>query len=374
MLCRNVCGARVCEALADVLLKQARHAEARNYLDQMLRDIPSSSRLARGRARRKLAASAWTVHEYASAKAELELAELELGGVESHADTAAYYVELIQIRLGRCQQLYFGAQAGRELDELVRELSALIDDYGTPDQRSSHYLTVASNVLLRGRYRFDPDAVALARKGLEAAGSLPLHRRALAHLILGGASMLGSLEDVSVALHELELAERHAAVDGEATLTARIRIFQAMALLRTGDLEGTAAASRRALEAAEAARLGPYIAAARGCLGWVAWRKNDELTAEPLLRDALDKWKAQAHNFPFRHFVLFPLLELARNRDDHEAARALLDELRTGGLAMPAPVARAVDVALSVLDAPDARAADAALQAVLRHARENALV
>jgi serine/threonine protein kinase len=364
---------RLCEALADVLLKQARHVEARSYLDLMLREAQSSSRLERGRAHRKLAASAWTVHEYATAKTELELAEQELGSVDGHSDTAAYYIEVIQVRLGRCQELYFGGQAGHDLDKLVRELSPLIDNHGTPDQRTSHYLTVASSVLLRGRYRFDPEAVALARKGLDAAACLPVHRQALAHLIVGGALMLGSLEDVRVAVGELELAEQHAAVDGEATLMARIRIFQAMTLLRTGDLERTAMASRRALESAECARLGPYIAAARGCLGWVAWRKNDERTAEPLLRDALDKWRAQKHNFPFRHFVLLPLLEFARGRDDHEAARIMLLELKTGALALPDPIPSAIDAALSAIDTQEARKIDVAIQGVLRHGRANAL-
>lgn len=363
---------RLLEALADVLLKQSRHRDARAFLERLAND-ETGDRLIRARARRKLAASAWTIHEYAEANHALARAEEAIGAVEDHTDPAAYYVEAIQIRLGRCQQLYFAQETGAELDALVRGLGPLVDRHGTRDQATSYYLTVASNVLLRGRYRFDEEALALARKGLEAATVLAAHRQAQAHLVVGGVLMLGGAPEVEESLAHFEEALRGAALDGEATLMARIRIFHAMALQRTGNVAETEASARLALEAAESARLAPYIAAARGCLGWAAWRRDDTSVAVPLLCDAAAAWKAQKHKFPFRYFVEFPLLELARIRDDHVEAAGILDSLRTGGLALPAAVDAAVDSALSEIAAVRPREADLALKRVMALARSHAL-
>jgi eukaryotic-like serine/threonine-protein kinase len=365
---------RLVEARADILIKQAKHAGARDALRSLLVEGIVPDALSRARLRRKVAASLWTLHEYAPATEELDGAERELGAPTWQDEREAHYTELIQIRLGRCQRLYFAGSTGPELDGLVRELGALLAEHGTQDQRCAYAFTAASNALLRGGYSYDPAALALAEEGLVASEGLPLHRQALAHLLVGGALMLGSAEERQASLAHFEAAARKAAPDGEATLMGRIRIFHAMALLRTGDVDATEVAARTALDAAEAARLAPYVAAAKGCLGWAAWRRHDETRATALLEDALERWKSQPHPFPFRHFVLLPLVAAAELAEDFERAKTLLDELKRGPQRLPTPVLDATDAALDALAREAFREGSRAIRTVLAVAREHALV
>ncbi len=362
---------RLVEAWVDVLVKQAKHAHARDAAGALLAEGIVADPLVRARLRRKIAASLWTLHEYAPATEELDRAEREL---ESSSPAEAHVTELIQIRLGRCQRLYFAGSTGPELDELIRDLGRLLADHGTQDQRCAYAFTAASNALLRGGYAYDPAALALARGGLGASRELPLHRQALAHLLVGGALMLGTPEERRASLLHFEDAVRMAAPDGEATLMARIRIFHTMALLRTGNVDATDAAARVALDAAEAARLPPYVAAAKGCLGWAAWRRDDEKVAESLLEDALERWKGHAHPFPFRHFVLLPLLAMAEAREDFERARATLEALKLGPQRLPPPVVAAADDAIAAITRGALRNAARAIRTVLAVAREGGLV
>jgi hypothetical protein len=365
---------RLVEAWVDVLIKQAKHAHARDAARALLAEGIVTDPLARARLRRKVAASLWTLHEYAPATEELDRAERELAEASSPEAAEAHVAELIQIRLGRCQRLYFAGSTGPELDELIQDLGRLLADHGTQDQRCAYAFTAASNALLRGGYAYDAAALTLAQRGLSASLGLPLHRQALAHLLVGGVLMLGTPDERRASLAHFEDAARKAAPDGEATLMARIRIFHAMALLRTGNVEATEAAARVALDAAEAARLPPYVAAAKGCLGWVAWRRDDEKVAGHLLEEALERWKGHAHPFPFRHFVLLPLLSMAEVREDFERARAMLEGLRRGPQRLPPPVAAAVDDALAALTREALRDASRAIRTVLAAARQSALV
>lgn len=356
------------ESLADLLFKRALHDEGRKRLQKALEGLGNTDRLVEARVLRKLAASFWTLHEYARAGETLRESEMALERVLPNARGVHYWTELIQIRLGTFQQLYFSGD-GEELNRLMQSLGPLMENHGTPEQRCVYYFTAASHALLRTRYGRTDEAVSLAKRGLSAAETLPIHRRALGHFIVGSTLVFGSVDDCQKAKEHLELAHTKAKKVGEATLLSRIRTYQSLAMLRLGDVEATETCAQAALEAAEAALLTPYVAAAQACQGWVAWRRGEVLLAQRLLETASKTWNLHPHKFPFRNIAVFPQIDLAAAADDFERVRALLEELESGLPELPGELTGRVLAARTALERSSTRDALEAIQGVLQLAR-----
>lgn len=357
------------EALADVLRQQARHLEARELLEQLSERLAPRQHLVRARVWRKVATSHWTVHEYARASAALDRAEAELAQL-STALEADGLAELIEIRLGRFEQLYFSGQVGSTLDALVEALAIQLERHGSNDQRCRYYFMAASHVMLKHRYAFTPEALALAERGLEAAVAVAPQRTAMARFILGFALMLGSRAQCRAALAYFEDAGREAERIGEATLLSRVRTYHTITALRVGEVDVTGQLAELALEAAQEAHLQPYLGAARVCQGWVAWRRGDAQRARELLEAGRECWRGSPHGFPFGNLAIFPLLELASRADDFETARGLLDESSASLPALPATLASALQLARQAIDRAAPVEASTALAQVIRVARE----
>jgi serine/threonine protein kinase len=361
------------EALADALVKRARHREARERLETALSSPAASDPLWRARLLRKLASSCSTTHDYVAAANYCARAETELHRLEEPR-SAAWSTELIQIHLGRFDLLYFSGKLGPELDALVEALGPLIDAHGSSDQASTYYFMAASHAFLRHRYAFDERALSYAEAGVRAAEASGNQRRGMAEFILGGALLLGTRAQCERALPHFASAAVHATRHGDATLLSRVRTYEAVARLRLGEVDAVAAAAKIALEAGEAASLAPYVAAARACHGWVAWRRGDTKSAHSLLTEARAQWKTHPHRFPFSNLAVFPLLDMACTRDDFETAAALLDDLPSGLPALPHALAdAALNARASIQHAPP-REAGRVIASVLALAREAALV
>lgn len=360
---------RLMEGLADVLRQQARHTEARERLEQLLDATPAEQHLARARIWRKLASSHWTVHDYPRAARALDEAEGELAQPVDGADGGPRE-ELIEVRLGRFEQLYFAGKVGPTLDALIDELAVLLEQHGSNDQRCRYYFMAASNVMLKSRYAYTAEALTLAERGLAAAVAVAPQRITLARFILGYALMLGSREQCRAALPHFEQAAHEAARSREATLLSRVRTYHAIAALRVGDVPATAELAELALEAAREAHLQPYLGAARACQGWVAWRRAETGRARELLEAARECWRGSAHGFPFSNLAVFPLLELACSTDDFERARLLLHEVSSGLPALPVALRQAIQVAQQAIESASPRDVARELERVLQLAGE----
>lgn len=361
------------EAEADALIKRARHRDARARLLRRLERTDESSALCQARLARKLGASCCTTHDYADAANYYATAERALAQVTSSRDTE-FFVELVQVGLGRFDLLYFSGKLGEELHSLVQELRPLIEQHGTAEQACTYYFMAVSYTFLRRRYAFDAEALVLAQRGVEAAEASGNHRRGMAEFILGGALLLGARTQCEVALQHFDTAARDAARRGDATLLSRVRTYEAVAHLRLGHVDAVAIAADAALRAAEAAGLSPYVAAAHAFHGWVAWRCGDSVRGATLLNSARERWKSSPHRFPFSNLAIFPLLDMAQSADDLEAATALLLELPVGLPALPEPVTIGALDAIQVIRSGETRAAVRAVAAVVRLAGEASLV
>lgn len=358
--------ARLNEALAEVLVAQARHREARQRLESVLAALPGEPSLARVRLHRKLAASYWTQHEYASASQALDAAERELERLGDANDPESNR-ELIQVRLGRFEQLYFSQKTGPAVEQLLGELAPLIDTHGTTLQKNAYYLASASNLLMSRRYAFQAEAVALADKALQGARELSPERLAFTRFMCGFTRVMGDKEHCAQALPFLEAAAQEAEAAGDATLLSRAQAFRAKALRKLGEPELTAAAAEIALGAAEAAKLPPYIALAKACAGWAAWHLGQTERARRLLNEARNVWRGHPHPFPLHWLANFPLLALAHADDDLEQAKTLIASLLDRGQqALPADLEAALEHAARECEQGDARQASAALLSCIR--------
>lgn len=123
-----------------------------------------------------------------------------------------------------------------------------------------------------------------------------------------------------------------------------------------GRQDGVSSHALRALEAAEAAAMPDYVAAARANQVWLAWCRGDLAATELLCQEALAQWRQSPLVYPFQWQVLWPLLAvaLARGREDEACsyAEALLEPTQQR---LPDPLN--VALAASIADlSPKARA------------------
>jgi serine/threonine protein kinase/predicted ATPase len=316
------------ESLADLLLRDARHREARVRYRAALEIAGEGDRLYRARLHRKLGESCWTLHEYGAAIAELAVAESLLGPIDRLAAVDEKR-EWIEVKCGQFSVRYFSRQAGDETVALIRELKPVIDEYGTVLQRTLFYQNATGDLLARGRYAYSEEALDLARRGLSVAegedrgGS----QRAEARLTLGFALLLGDRDNAAEAVDVLDQALREARATGERTLATRALAYLALGVRRLRDLPRTIALAEELRTASEAAGLAPYMAVAEACAAWTHFQRGDVGAAVAGAERARTLWRSSGHPFPFRWVACLLLAQAHRDRGEWEALPELVSDL-----------------------------------------------
>jgi serine/threonine protein kinase len=316
------------EALADLLVRNAHHADGRGHYDWALTLTDRQAGPASARLWRKKAHSFWTVHQYEQAAAALTAAEGELGPPAA-LDGAEQHREWIEIQQGHFWRYYFARQTGPATERIIAEMAEAVERHGTVRQRATYYVCAALDILGRRRYLFSDEAVAFTRKALEAAGGHPgcVAEASLARFNLGFALLLGQRSCCREAADQLREAAAEAERIGDATLLARALTYLAVAHRRLGAVDEAAAAVDRAMGAAEDAQLAPYVGAVAACRAWVHWKRGEPEASRQSAALAQRWWRKGEHAFPFRWLVNFPLLELEMTDEAFEAARTLIGDL-----------------------------------------------
>jgi serine/threonine protein kinase len=362
---------RISEALADLLVRNAQHAEGRGYLDWALNLTGGQPGLSSARLLRKKAQSFWTVHQYEQASAALAAADAELGTMTS-CNGADQHREWIEIQQGLFWRYYFGRQTGPATERIIAGMAKVIEQHGTVLQRATYYVCAALDILGRHRYRYSDEAVAFTRKALEAASGNPrcTAEVSLARFNLGFALLLGQSSCCAEAAQHLREAVAESERIGDATLLARSLTYLAVAHRRLDHVEDAATVADRAMAAAEDAQLAPYVGAAAACRAWVHWKRREPDRTRASAVEAQRWWRKGAHAFPFRWLLNFPLLDLELRDDAIEAGRDLIGDLLDEQQQVFPPV---LDAALKEASStpPDSyRSFSEATRAVLEIARE----
>lgn len=359
--------ATIHEAMGDLLLQVARHAEARDCFGQALSRVSDDQRIRRARLRRKRGQSYWTTHEYVLAERELDLARSALSG-QSSPDARREWIEVQQ---GRFWLLYYSRRTGEDTRSLLADMASAVEEHGSPLQRSRFYQCAANDLLGRGRYRWSDAAVEYARRALDVLrdSGHPL-QRAAAQFELGFALWLGEQSACREAVELLKEAAAAAEQMGDATLRSRALTYLALAHRRLDEVQKTRVAAELARDAAESAGLSPYVGAANACLGWASWKRGYLGLAIRQSSEALDWWRQGEHAYPFRWLATLVLLDCQLGAGAHGALPPLLDDLaHEQQQLLPEPL----DAALRAARAEQAPFTAAWFQAVallLRAARE----
>ena len=352
------------ESLADVLVRMARHKEARGHYEQALALVPRTERLDRARLARKKAHSYWTVHEYDEARRALMEALLELGRPGPSATTADWR-EWLEVQQGRFWCEYFARRTGQTTQAIIHEMAEVVDVHGAAEQRAVYHICAALDGLGRTRYRFSEEAVAHTRRALEVSEGDAAHaaEAALARFNLGFALLLGDRRHCEEAVGLLGHAVAEAERLGDATILARALTYRTVGYRRLGDVAVTEAAARSASRAAEDAQLPPYLGATLACLAWATWKKGAVEQAYAMALEAKQWWTRGGHAFPFHWLADLLLLDASVRRDDVQGVRtALADLLNPQQQQLPDALDSALQAAKErlgdTLDRPSIRALD----------------
>jgi tetratricopeptide (TPR) repeat protein len=316
------------ESLADLLVRIARHREARGYYDSAIAVTEEPDSLRHARLWRKKAQSYWTVHHYDEARQALGNAVTRIGPPDA-LRMLEQYGEWIEIQLGRFWCEYFARRTGPVTESIIGEMAGVVDHYGTALQRSAYYVCAALDILGRRRYGFAPEAVGHTRKALEVVSDDPAHAAEAAHarFNLAFALLLGERPSCEEAALHLKQTVADAERIGDATVLARALTYLAIAQRRLAAVEEAEATAQRAMRAAEDAQLSPYAGASAACLAWVSWKRGHAKEAHSLILEARRWWDKGDHAFPFKWLANFLLLDLHVAGDQLEAARAILGDL-----------------------------------------------
>ena len=355
---------RLRESLADLLVRMARHKEARVHYDRTLALAGKGDGLSRARLLRKKAQSYWTVHEYDEARSALTAALDHLG--PSHAlATHEQHREWIEIQQGRFWCEYFARRTGPTTNAIILEMADAIEAHGTTVQRAVYYICAALDILGRQRYRFADEAVAFTRKALAISSEDAAHaaENALARFNLGFALVLGDRSCCEQAVPLFRQTVTDAERIGDATILARALTYLAVGHRRLGAVDETEAAALRALRAAEDAQLSPYVGASEACLAWVSWKRGNALRAHELVLDASRWWSSGDHAFPFRWLASFLLLDSLVRGEDFDGAREVVTALLDPKQQL---LPDALDAALQAASSAPASSPDRALAETFR--------
>lgn len=360
---------RIAEALADVLARSARHDEARVLYARALAMLPAARATSAARLLRKQAESCWTLHQYAEANRLLDLAEQRFP-LEAERTTGDWQ-EWIEVEQARFWTLYYSRRTGPETVALMARLGPIVERHGTPLQRSMAHQCAAADLAGRIRYVYSDEVLAHSRRALAELGDAPAYvrERAATRFQIGFGLIRGGAPDCAAAAELLAEAATEADRMGDATLRARAKTYQAVALRRTGDVAGTERAAQEAFTAGEAAQLYPYMGAAEACQAWVAWKTGRAQLALARAEQANAWWARSGHAFPFRWLAELLLLDCHVARENFEAARTSIVALRAPDQQILAePLWQALAAALVQLDGGEPSLIGKALRQVLHHA------
>jgi DNA-binding SARP family transcriptional activator len=303
------------EGLGDVLEVMAHHEEALQAYRAGLAGVSRTERIWQARLHRKAAAVMREQRLYAESLDACGRAEEALGEGPD-GDTSAWRAEWLEVQVEQIWARYWLAQ-WPEMDALIKRAQPVMGECGNAASRTRFLTAACLMQMRRDRYVVSDHTLATARNALSASrewgelkaitecqfevGFLQLWRREL-----------DEAEDSL--LTALQLAESC----GVAWIRTIILTYLAVLSRFCGQVDAVREYARRAEEAAVAAHMPDYVAAAQGNLAWAAWREGRLVEAETRSQAALERWHQSALVYPFRWLGLWPLLAatVARGRDE----------------------------------------------------------
>ena len=156
--------AQLHEGLGDVLEWTGEHDEAQMAYRGALADVPKGDGIWQARLHRKSGNIGRLQRRYEQALQAYDLAETTLGPAPAES-APAWWQEWVQIQLER-MWLYYWLGQWREISELADQVRPTVEQHGTPSQRISFFLSLASMYSRRDRYAVSEETLAFCQTAL----------------------------------------------------------------------------------------------------------------------------------------------------------------------------------------------------------------
>jgi DNA-binding SARP family transcriptional activator len=316
--------ARLWEGLGDVLELTAQHEQALQAYQNGQARVPHGDRIWQARLHRKAGAVMREQRRYAEALHACHQAEIALGK-QPDEDASPWCAEWLEVQVDRVWAHYWLAQ-WPEMEELVNKVRPVVQERGGAASRGRFLMASCLMHLRRERYVVSDEMVADTREALAAgreAGNLKTTIECqfeVGFLHLWRRELKAAEENLQAAL---ELAQTCGAVWMR---TLSLTYLTVLSRFR-GQMDGVLSHALQAQEAAEAAHMPDYVAAARGNQAWLAWRTGDLPAAEHRGGEALAQWRQSPLVYPFQWQALWPLIAVALARGHEDEAWAYVQAL-----------------------------------------------
>jgi tetratricopeptide (TPR) repeat protein len=307
--------AQLWEALGDILEQRAQHEAALQAYSNAKSHAPNRDRVWQARLLRKEGGALREQRLYANALAACHRAEVVLGE-QPGEDTNPWWDEWLEVQVGLVWAHYWLAQ-WPEMEAVVHKIKPVVQERGKPASRAIFLWASCMMQLRRDHYVVSEGMLAEAREGLAASQELGNLKTIvewnfeLGFFHLWRRELDDALECLQNALKLVETA---------GFIMMRVLTLTYLTVLHRfqGQEEAVLSYAQQAYEAAEAAHMPDYIAAARGNQAWLAWRGQDLQAVERLSKEALVIWQQSPLLYPFQWQALWPLIavSLARDRED----------------------------------------------------------
>ena len=300
------------EELGDVLELKAQHERALQAYQNAQAHLPHPDRIWQARLLRKTGEVMREQRLYAQTLDACQRAELALGE-QPEKDANNWWAEWLEVQVGRVWANYWLAQ-WPEMEALVHKLQPVVQEHGSATSRMRLLWASCMMQLRRDRYVISPEMLADGNEGLAISQELGnLKTRIEWQFELGFLHLWR---------RELVEAEKHFQTALELTETSgfvymRILTLTYLTVLNRfrGQVNGVLDYVLLVQEAAEAAHMPDYVAAAKGNQAWLAWRRRDLPTAEQRGQEALALWRQSPLVYPFRWQALWPLIAVALEQE-----------------------------------------------------------
>ena len=293
--------------LANVLWRTGQRGQAREAFQEALRLADGGDNLRRAHLQTRLGRLEAADLRYQAAAEAFDAAEALLGPDpgEQDAATAEEWLEMmVDGRAALCTMRSEPDLALATLDAVRPVLEAR----GSPARKYSYYMHLGMARVMRNRYRVDEADVAIMRESLAAAAQGDEEKDVgYATFFLGRVLWLHG--DLAAAQEHLQRALTMAERIGESILLGHSLLGLALTALRQHDTEAVRALAPRVMAAAGDMPSAEFLAGAKACLVWLAWRDRrpqDVIT----LSDEIAELMAGTGRLGFYHGLvhLWPLV------------------------------------------------------------------
>jgi tetratricopeptide (TPR) repeat protein len=357
------------EGLGDVLSLTGQHGEAKLAYEHALAQSQEKDALRQARLWRKIGNTCRDEFHSDEALESYRQAEAALGTV-SHPFDPSWWREWIQIQLERLWNAYWQSRM-TELADLVREVQAVVDRYGTTLQRAVFYHGVVLDALRRERYVISDQILADARAAQVASKeSGNLLQIVTTQFALGFVYLWH--RDLDEAYRHLVAALETSERIGEGDWRVRCLAYLSVVHRMPREAEQTRQLASRCVEAGTQLRDLIYVGVAKANLAWLAWCDGSAKDAQTSGQAALTCWdESPLAHYVFRWLALWPLLALALDQGSIDQgigyARSLIDP---GQQPQPVPLASILEEAIAAEEQGQEEAARSHLTRAVELAQE----